>query len=55
MIEREKSGNVRQDLIDTLITLKNEDIGKIQNSTSTIVFQDDILVAQAAIFFHCWL
>lgn len=26
--EREKSGMVRQDLIDTLLTLKNEDKGK---------------------------
>lgn len=36
MSEREKSGNVRQDLIDTLITLKNEDMGKTQTAESNI-------------------
>ncbi|XP_037043595.1 probable cytochrome P450 6g2 [Bradysia coprophila] len=48
--ERERTGSVRNDLIDTLITLKNED--KSKNLTATnIVFQDDVIVAQAAVFF----
>jgi len=51
MTEREASGIVRHDLIDTLISLKNEDKEKIQNSSSEIVFQGDFLVAQAAAFF----
>ncbi|KAJ6641330.1 putative cytochrome P450 6g2 [Pseudolycoriella hygida] len=49
--EREKNGNTRQDLIDTLLTLKNEDKGKTQNDPSRFVFQGDVLVAQAAAFF----
>lgn len=36
MSEREKSGNTRQDLIDTLITLRNEDKGMAQNAKSNI-------------------
>lgn len=32
--EREKSGNSRQDLIDTLLLLKNEDKGKSQSQSN---------------------
>lgn len=66
--EREQSGSKRQDLIDTLLILKNEDEGKSQNGAAgigllkkfqmnrfqvilLIVFQGDVLVAQAAAFF----
>ncbi|KAJ6633076.1 putative cytochrome P450 6g2 [Pseudolycoriella hygida] len=48
--EREKSKAVRNDLIDTLINLKNEDKFK-QLSASDLVFQGDAIVAQAAVFF----
>lgn len=34
--EREKSGNARQDLIDTLLVLKNEDKGKTQSGASSV-------------------
>jgi len=40
MSEREKSGIVRQDLIDTLITLKNEDNGKIRSAKANIGSSD---------------
>lgn len=50
MGEREKSGFVRNDLIDTLISLKNEDKSETLTATN-IVFQDDVVVAQAAVFF----
>ncbi|KAG4067639.1 hypothetical protein HA402_005411 [Bradysia odoriphaga] len=46
--EREKSGNKRKDLIDTLLTLKNEDKDKTQTDASRY---GDVLVAQAAAFF----
>lgn len=59
--EREKSGLKRNDLIDTLIELKNEDQQKNYddtNSTNTngadddeVVFEGDVLVAQASFFF----
>lgn len=50
MDEREKSGVNRNDLIDTLVTLRNEDKDKVYSPTN-IVFQGDVLVAQSAIFF----
>lgn len=34
--EREKSGNARQDLIDTLLILKNEDKYKTQSGASSV-------------------
>lgn len=71
MGEREKSGNVRNDLIDTLISLKNEDKSQHLSATNVgncssltysfrfddknkiflLVFQGDVIVAQAAVFF----
>lgn len=56
--EREKSGLKRNDLIDTLIELKNEDRpmidedeGKRSQDDDELVFEGDVLVAQASIFF----
>lgn len=50
MEEREKSGTVRNDLIDTLLLLRKEDAHKTY-SPENIVFQGDVLVAQAGSFF----
>lgn len=50
MDEREKAGTARNDLIDTLLVLRKEDAGK-RLSADNIVFQGDVLVAQAASFF----
>lgn len=50
MIERKQSGQIRHDLIDTLVQLQDEDKDKVYSSTN-IVFQGDVLVAQAAAFF----
>lgn len=50
MGEREKSGDIRNDLIDTLLVLRKEDADKTY-SPENIVFQGDVLVAQAASFF----
>lgn len=50
MDEREKNGTHRNDLIDTLVTLRKEDKDKVY-SPSNIVFKGDVLVAQAASFF----
>ncbi|KAJ6641325.1 putative cytochrome P450 6g2 [Pseudolycoriella hygida] len=62
--EREKSKAVRNDLIDTLISLKKEDKSEHLSATNVAeisydpypcnlfsVFQGDVIVAQAAIFF----
>ncbi|XP_037039476.1 probable cytochrome P450 6g2 [Bradysia coprophila] len=45
MIDRMKSGETRNDLIDTLIALKQAKVGK-----GELVMSNDILVAQAAVF-----
>lgn len=50
MGEREKSGEIRNDLIDVLVKLKNEDKNK-KVSDDHLTFHGDILVAQAAVFF----
>ena len=47
MSERERSGIVRNDLIDILIALKNQTDTK---ASETIVNNEDFLIAQAAIF-----
>ncbi|XP_067628166.1 probable cytochrome P450 6g2 isoform X2 [Eurosta solidaginis] len=49
MQEREKSGKMRNDLIDILIEFKNST--KTKTAASALVFEGDILVAQAALFF----
>lgn len=48
--ERERSGVQRNDLIDTLIELKNEK-RSCDADDDGLVFEGDVLVAQAAIFF----
>lgn len=45
--ERERSGHRRNDLIDTLIELKNSDTTEV----GEMRYEGDVLVAQAAIFF----
>lgn len=46
MTTRMEKGGVRNDLIDALIALKKEEVGK-----EKIVFSKEVLVAQAAVFF----
>lgn len=49
--ERERTGQVRNDLIDTLVALKREDENKVMKNKDEPLWQGDTLVAQAAVFF----
>lgn len=52
MNEREEKNILRNDLIDILIGLRKADRGKAPSySNEEVTFSDDILVAQAAVFF----
>lgn len=44
MSEREKSGHIRQDLIDTLVSLKNEDKGKSRSAKSNNIGRKNLPV-----------
>lgn len=46
MLDRTKNGGTRNDLIDALIALKKDEAGK-----DKIIFSNEVLVAQAAVFF----
>lgn len=47
MSERERTGTTRNDLVDILIALKNSKL----NKEDRILFEGDVLVAQAGVFF----
>lgn len=51
MDERESNKIMRNDLIDILLGLRQADRGKACSYDEKVVFDDDILVAQAAVFF----
>lgn len=49
--EREKSGEKRNDLIDSMIEIKKSRVVTTKNEKGELVFDDDVLTAQAGVFF----
>lgn len=49
--EREKSGEKRNDLIDSMIEIKKAQVVTTKNKKGELVFDDDVLTAQAGVFF----
>jgi cytochrome P450 family 6 len=49
--QREKSGEKRNDLIDSMIEIKKSQVVTTKNEKGELVFDDDVLAAQAGVFF----